>query len=162
MNDAHARLLVHVVWAVHDRQPTIAPARDPMLHARLRAEASKLRTLLLAVGSADDHVHVLADLHRTVALATLVQQLKGASAHAWNLERIEPALAWQAGYWAQSVSPDDTERVARYVRTRRDHHPTFEPWQARSPSEQPPKGASPSRPRPRSGVDARRRFETTQ
>ena len=114
MGDAAARLFVHVVWAVHGRHPAIIAARDPLLHERLRLEAAKLRSKLVAVGSADDHVHVLADLHRSVALATLVQQLKGATARAWNVDRLEPPLRWQVGYWAESVSPDDIEPVAGY------------------------------------------------
>ncbi len=101
MADASARVLVHLVWAVYDRQPTLMQSRDALLHDLLHAESAKLRSTLMAVGNADDHVHVLVDLHRTVALATLVQQLKGATAHAWNIERHEPWLrgscAKQAG-----------------------------------------------------------------
>jgi putative transposase len=141
MSDTSARVLVHVVWAVHDREPTLAQSRDPLLHDRLRAEAPKLRSMLLAVGNADDHVHALVDLHRTVTLAALVQQIKGASAHAWNIERHEPWLRWQSGYWAQSVCAEHLDAVVSYVRAQRLHHPAFEPWQRREASGEPPKGA---------------------
>lgn len=141
MADAFARVLVHVVWAVYDREPTFMQSRDALLHDLLRAEAAKLRSTLVAVGNADDHVHVLVELHRTVALATLVQQLKGATAHAWNIERHDPWLRWQSGYWAESVCAEHLEDVASYVRAQRHHHPASEPWQLREASWEPPKGA---------------------
>jgi len=141
MADAFARVLVHVVWAVHEREPALARSRDPRLHDLLRAQAAKQRSTLVAVGNADDHVHVLVDLHRTVAVAALVHQLKGASAHAWNIERHEPWLRWQSGYWAESVCAEHVDVIASYVRAQRHHHPASEPWQLREASWEPPKGA---------------------
>jgi REP element-mobilizing transposase RayT len=141
MADAFARVLVHVVWAVYDRAPTLMQSRDALLHDLLRAEAAKLRSTIVAVGNADDHVHALVDLHRTAALAALVQQLKGGSAHAWNVERHEPRLRWQSGYWTESVCAEHLDPVASYVRAQRHHHPASEPWQLCEASWEPPEGA---------------------
>ena len=122
MSDVRSELLVHVVWAVEGREPTLSIDRDAWLHERLAAESAKVRTELVAVGNASDHVHVLVDLNRGVAIATLVQQLKGASSHAWNLRADAPVLRWQAGYFAESIARADRENVAAYVRAQRAHH----------------------------------------
>ena len=73
--------------------------------------------MLLGVGCADDHVHVVARLAATTSLAELVQRLKGGSAHDINHRRmLRLRLAWQAGYWAESLCPADLSPLLDYVR----------------------------------------------
>lgn len=88
---------------------------------------------LLAAGCAPDHVHVLVRVAPIVALAYLVQRLKGGSAYESNHGALlSPRLAWQAGYWAESVSPGDLEALTRYLRSQRQHHESGkapEPWE---------------------------------
>ena len=77
----------------------------------------------LAAGAASDHVQVVARVHPTVALATLVQQLKGGSSSEWNAAHgQEAALKWQEGYWAESCSPRGVAPLLEYVLRQREHH----------------------------------------
>jgi REP-associated tyrosine transposase len=128
------RFIVHVVWSTHDRVPTLAqPACDAWLAETLSALARARRAEVLAVGNADDHVHVVVRLPSTLALATLVHALKGASSHAWNHRpSASTPLSWQDGYWAESCDPDDLGELFDYVRSQRNHHATPhapEPWE---------------------------------
>ena len=91
--------------------------------------------MLLAAGNASDHVHVLARYPASLPVSELARRLKGASSYAWNAERSSShvRLAWQSGFWAESVSPSETPRLTRYVREQRAHHRDHgvpEPWQA--------------------------------
>jgi hypothetical protein len=61
-------------------------------------------------------------------VAVLVQRLKGSTSHAF---RHSLPRGWQAGYWAESVSPEATRAVADYVQPQRVHHAMgarVEPW----------------------------------
>jgi putative transposase len=115
--------LIHLVWATRHRVPLIPQSQDAWLAAQLRAEACALRCGLLAVGGGADHVHALVQLWPTTNLSDLAQQLKGGSAHAWN-ERRDGLLrlAWQKGYWAESVSPAGRDGLCRYIRDQRKRH----------------------------------------
>ena len=123
-------ILVHIVWSTWDRLPLIPADRDAELGAYLGAKARELRCVLLACGSADDHVHVVASLHSTVAVATLAQRLKGASAHDLSRRGWPHALRWQAGYWARSVGESDVDDLLPYVSRQRSHHDTSSPAEA--------------------------------
>jgi putative transposase len=116
-------LLVHLVWSTRDRLRWLDPAWDSWLARVLARQARALDCQLLAAGNADDHVHTVACYPPRVAVADLVQRLKGASSY--TLNRARPATGpyhWQVGYWAESVSPSALEAVAAYVCRQRDHH----------------------------------------
>ena len=87
----------------------------------LRRKAHDAASLLVACGNAADHEHVLVRYPSTVTVASLVQRLKGGSAYEWNLAQRHPRLAWQAGSWAESVSPARLAAAIRYVERQRDH-----------------------------------------
>ena len=88
---------------------------------------------LLVAGCADDHVHTVLRLAPAVRLADLMQHIKGGSAYDANRHPLLPRrLKWQAGYWAESLSPSDFDPLARYVRAQRVHHDPTHPaerWQ---------------------------------
>jgi REP element-mobilizing transposase RayT len=85
------------------------------------------------VGAALDHVHVLLRLTPSTTLASTVQRLKGGAAHEINLRGLlAQHLEWQAGYWAESVSPSDAGPLGQYIRAQRMRHDDSHPaelWQ---------------------------------
>ncbi len=89
---------------------------------------------ILALGGVEDHVHILVRLPGTVAVASLVKQLKGASSHLMNHAVENPAgFRWRSGYGAFSVSRRVLPQVRDYILRQEEHHrlgrvhPHFEP-----------------------------------
>jgi putative transposase len=96
---------------------------DGRLASLFQHQAASLGCPWLAAGIAPDHVHVLVQLPPTLALATLVQHLKGASAHTIHRESwLSQPLRWQNGYWAASVDPYDFQGLLDYLAQQRIHH----------------------------------------
>jgi len=112
----------------------LPPAFDHRLGAIIGSKASEVGCVLLAIGCAADHVHVLVRLSPSVAPSDLVRRLKGATAHDINERRLmHGRVDWQSGYWAESVSPTDTTGLVRYFRAQRSHHDDSHPaevWSA--------------------------------
>ncbi|HEY0015371.1 MAG TPA: transposase [Longimicrobium sp.] len=77
---------------------------------------------IIAIGGIEDHVHVLLRLPATVAIATLVKQLKGSSSHLANHEVLPRGFKWQGGYSASSVSRRVLPIVRNYVLRQEEHH----------------------------------------
>jgi len=115
--------MVHVVWSTRDRRPTIGTDGDARLARSIRVACARVASEALAVGNADDHVHVLLALHPATALAEAVQRMKGTSLHDWNLLSVV-RLRWQTGYWARTLAPEDIGPVIAYVNHQRMHHRT--------------------------------------
>lgn len=116
-------LLVHVNWSTLSRSRCLPVSLDGRLTTLFQRQAASLGCPWLAAGIATDHVHVLVHLPPTLALATLVQHLKGASAHTINREFWLPQpLRWQGRYWATSVGPDNLQKLLGYLERQRIHH----------------------------------------
>jgi putative transposase len=115
-------LLVHIVWATARRLPLFEPSADAFLAEVLHRKAREAGGALVACGNASDHVHVLVRYPSTVAVASVVQRLEGASSYEWNAKGRSPRLSWQSGSWAASVSPSHLAAAMRYVERQRAHH----------------------------------------
>ncbi len=129
---SRTNIVVHVVWTTRFRQPVVPTDVDAWLRERVRTEAAKVSSEVLAVGNTSDHVHAVVKLRPTLALSAVMQQIKGGSSHAWNRSGNGP-LAWQDGYWAESCNPLELEALLAYVnhqRVEHDDQSPFDAWQA--------------------------------
>ena len=121
---SHSILIAHVVWATRDRQSLLASSADPWFDRFFRSKAEELGARVMAVGNAEDHVHLVLLYPATRSLVEIVHRLKGASSREWNLDLAASGarLAWQVGYWAESVSPRALPPLVNYVHRQRQHH----------------------------------------
>jgi REP element-mobilizing transposase RayT len=70
-----------------------------------------------------DHVHVLTRFHTTIAVADLVQHLKGSSSHLVTHElQVGKFFKWQGSYGAFTVAKSDVPRVKAYILDQKRHH----------------------------------------
>jgi putative transposase len=124
MRRAHSDVLVliHVVFATRHRARCLPRALDGWLHDELRLQASRKGADVIAVGNADDHVHLILAVPPLLALAELVGHLKATTSRAWNKDRPSKRLRWQNGYWARSIDLDSAPRLLDYVEHQREHH----------------------------------------
>jgi putative transposase len=123
---AHSDVLVivHIVFATVNRKRLLWPADDEWWRGAIRAEAMRSGAEVLAVGNADDHVHLVAAVHPAKTLAELVQSLKGSTSRMWNASHRGPLFRWQSGYWARSVEHQSLPTLVAYVRDQRARHAT--------------------------------------
>jgi putative transposase len=75
----------------------------------------------VAIGGFADHAHALIDLGAILGIARAVQVLKANSSR-WMKEQGSARFAWQAGYFACSVSKLQVATIRQYVVNQKDHH----------------------------------------
>ena len=77
----------------------------------------------LAVGGANDHIHLLLSLPRTVSVAKAVQLLKLGSSK-WLHESFPKlkSFAWQEGYGAFSIGVSQRAATVKYIEGQAEHH----------------------------------------
>jgi putative transposase len=123
MRAPYTQLYLHCVWATWDRLPLITPAFESRLYAAIAAKCHELKCDVLAIGGMADHVHLLVRFPTTVAVATLVKEVKGASSHLVTHE-IAPNefFKWQGAYGAFTVSKKDVGSVTAYVKNQKTRH----------------------------------------
>jgi putative transposase len=123
MPQSLARLHVHLIFSTKHRAPLL---RDPVRDALHRYMAVVLQNAgcpPALINSVEDHVHILFDLGRTVAVSTAVEDVKKSSSKWIKTQGVPYAsFAWQAGYGAFAVSESNVEAVRAYIADQREHH----------------------------------------
>jgi REP element-mobilizing transposase RayT len=123
MSHTFTNLFTHAIFSTHRRALFIADViRDP-LHAYLGGIVREMRGTALAIGSTQDHVHMLLKLPGDLAVADCLRVAKANSSR-WVHENWPErrAFGWQTGYGAFSVSASNCTRVTDYIRRQEKHH----------------------------------------
>jgi putative transposase len=123
MANTFANLLYHVVFSTKHRIPLIQEDVKVPLYEYIGGIIRGERGVLLEIGGMPDHVHILARFRTDIAVAMMVQKIKGKSS-SWRNEyprQTEP-FYWQTGYAALTVSESLVKKVQAYIRNQEEHH----------------------------------------
>ena len=129
MRAPFTQLYLHCVWATWDRLPLVTPQLEQPVYACILAKVRELKCDTVAIGGIPDHVHLLARLHTTVAVADLLKEVQGASSHLVTHEIAKGEFfKWQGAYGAFTVSKDGVARVRDYIEHQKEHHARNDLW----------------------------------
>lgn len=118
------RCLIHIVFATKRREMTITENHKRDLYAYIYGIMKNNDCFVHRINGMPDHVHILADLHPTVALADLVKDVKQFS-HKWiknNADKFPMFSRWGEGYYAASLGINDLDGCKRYIINQESHH----------------------------------------
>jgi REP element-mobilizing transposase RayT len=117
---------MHVIFSTKDRKAAIDESIRERLFAYMAGVVNELNGRALTVNGVSDHVHMLAAVPATMAVADFVRTVK-ANASKWVHEEWpeRTAFAWQTGYAAFSVSMSVSEDVKAYIARQEEHHRKF-------------------------------------
>jgi REP-associated tyrosine transposase len=123
MPHSYSNILTHVVYSTKNRRPFIDAALEARLFPYLGGIVRELGGKLFLVNGVEDHVHLLAELPPTIAIAEAIGKIKGSSTY-WIHQSFpdQSGFAWQRGYAAFSVSKSKVAMVARYIERQKEHH----------------------------------------
>src|SRR5437879_3453324 len=79
MPNSYTSLYYHLVFSTKDRMPLITPDFEDRLHAYVGGIVADKRGRVLASGGMPDHVHFLASLSATIAVADMLRLIKSNS-----------------------------------------------------------------------------------
>jgi REP element-mobilizing transposase RayT len=124
MPQSLVQIYTHIIFSTKHRQPLLTtPAPQAELHRYLGGACRNLGCPSITVGGAEDHIHILCRLGKTIAIADLIRELKRDSSK-W-LKKKGNGLAkfgWQDGYAAFSISPAHVEALVKYIQNQEVHH----------------------------------------
>jgi putative transposase len=121
MSQSLANLMIHAVWSTKERRPLISDAVRAGLHGYMAGILKDVESPALIINSVADHVHVLCQLSRNVAVSKLIEIVKKQSSK-WMKEQGVPLFAWQNGYGVFSVSQSNVDGVRIYIEGQAEHH----------------------------------------
>ena len=113
----------HIVFGTKRRERTIFPENKKELYKYIWGIITNKNCTLLRINGVEDHVHILIDLHPSVALAELVRDIKTSCSHWIKGNHIFPYFnGWGKEYYASSLSPEDIEACKQYIISQEEHH----------------------------------------
>lgn len=125
MPQSLANIYIHLIFSTKDRFPFLSKEVRPDLHAYMATVLANLNSPAVLINSVEDHVHILFNMGRTVALAQVVEDVKKSSSKWIKTQGASfSKFAWQAGYGGFSVSESNAPKVANYIQCQEEHHRT--------------------------------------
>jgi len=123
MPQSLAKIYVHAIFSTKNREPVLAEGWREELFCVLGRAANNLGCQSLIVGGVAEHVHLLFQLSRTLAIADAIGKIKSTSSLWIGQTQAElSGFHWQAGYAVFSVSQSNVEAVRAYIRNQPEHH----------------------------------------
>ncbi len=121
MPQSLANILIHAIWSTKERRPLISNEARTGLHGYMAGVLKNLESPALIINSVTDHVHVLSQLSKNLAVCKLIEEVKKSSSK-WMKTQGEAMFAWQNGYGVFSVSQSNADAVRKYIEGQAKHH----------------------------------------
>ena len=123
MSQSHSLLYQHLVFSTKHRQPLLLEADRDRIHAYVGGVMRTMDSPTVAIGSIEDHIHILYRHSKRISVEDLLCELKSKTSE-W-MKSLGPAYAkfyWQSGYGVFSVSASQMDRTEAYVLDQRGRH----------------------------------------
>jgi REP element-mobilizing transposase RayT len=115
--------LYHICFSTKQRRELITAPMKDRLHKYICGIARNTSGLVLRINGTKNHVHLLARVKPTMAVAEFIKTLKANSSKCINDSSPGPRLfQWQEGYASFTVSESVWKKVAAYIDRQEAHH----------------------------------------
>ena len=119
----YTQIYYHIVFSTRGRAPVLLQSGRESLFRYVWGIIQKRRSRLYRINGTSDHLHILAALHPTVALADFVKEIKTGPSYWIKSNRVFPEFSnWQDGYGAFTHSRRDKDRLIEYIKRQEEHH----------------------------------------
>ena len=119
----YTQILYHIVYGTKNHNGTLDLEHHDELCRYTAGILQNKNCFVYKIGGYTEHLHILAELHPTIALADLVKDIKLATSKWIKTKKALLAFeGWQDGYGAFSCSWKDKDRVINYIANQFEHH----------------------------------------
>jgi putative transposase len=120
---SYRQILYHIVFRTKNSRKAIVQEHSRELYAYIMGIIRNKNCFLYRINGIEDHIHILCDLHPSVALADFMRDLKTASSVWMKQSGKFPKFAgWAEGYAALTYSYRDKDKIVRYIKNQQEHH----------------------------------------
>ncbi len=119
----YTQILYQIVFSTKNREHTLIKPHREELFRYMWGILKNKNCHPYQIGGVTDHLHILTHLHPSVALASLVKDIKLASSEHIKALRLFPAFyGWQVGYGGFTYAFKDKDNLIRYIKNQEEHH----------------------------------------
>jgi REP element-mobilizing transposase RayT len=123
MPQSLAQIYLHIIFSTKHRRPLIGSDVKEELYKYIGGICKDLECHPIQVGGYYDHVHILCNLSKKIAVMKLLEEVKkGSSKWIKTKGGDYEGFYWQDGYGAFSVSYSELNTVKEYICNQYEHH----------------------------------------
>lgn len=123
MQQSLVKNYIHITFSAKNRYPFVKDSIKDELFNYLGGTCRELESFPIIVGGDKDHVHLLVNLSRKIALMNLIEKIKSHSSK-WIKTKGDnyKNFYWQHGSGGFSVNPNQIDVVEKYIHNQVTHH----------------------------------------
>jgi putative transposase len=120
---SYRQILYHLTFHTKDSEKVLKYSGNDELFKYIWGIMKNHNCKLYRINGVEDHIHIICDLHPTVALANLIKDIK-VSSSIWIKEKdLYPKFSnWAEGYGAFTLSLKEKDAAIKYVIDQQEHH----------------------------------------
>jgi REP element-mobilizing transposase RayT len=119
----YTQIVYQIVFGTKFREHTLSDTNNDELYKYITGILQQKKCHLYRLGGVSDHIHILTHVHPSIALASLVHDIKLASSSYIKSNGLYPNFReWQNGYGAFTYQYKDVDRLIEYVKNQAEHH----------------------------------------
>lgn len=119
----YTQIIYQIVIGTKFREKVLTKNNREELFKFINGILKNKQCVLYQVNGVEDHIHIVTHIHPTVALASLVKDIKLACSLYIKENNLFPNFkGWQDGYGAFTYSLKEKDRLIAYVQNQEEHH----------------------------------------
>jgi len=120
---AYTQLLYQIIFSTKGRDKTLLKNGRQQLFNYISGILNNKKCHLYCINGESDHIHILTHIHQSIAVSSLVKDIKIATS-IWIKENIifPHFIGWQEKYGAFTYSIKEKENLIKYIENQEEHH----------------------------------------
>ena len=120
---AYRQILYHIIFRTKNSEKTINQTHSADLYKFIWGVIKNKKCVLLRINGMEDHLHILSDLHPSVALADYIRDIKVSSTRWMKESGFFPCFkGWGIKYCALTYSIKERDVIINYIKNQQEHH----------------------------------------
>ncbi len=123
---SYTRLLYHIVFRTKYGNSTIPEQHEKELYAYMMGIINNKKSKLYRIGGMENHIHLLVDIHPTIAVSDFMKELKEYSSKWLKTNPNFPGFnGWAVSFAAFTYNLNDKQMIIDYIKNQKEHHKTI-------------------------------------
>ena len=120
---SYRQILYHLVFRTKESRKTLDHEYSRELYAYLMGIIKSKNCFLYRINGIENHLHILCDLHPSIALADYMRDIKTSSS-IWLKQsgKFPEFEGWADGYAALTYAWKDKDMIVNYIKNQQKHH----------------------------------------
>jgi putative transposase len=120
---AYRQILYQLIFRTKGSEKVLSQEHSAHLYKYMWGIINNKGCVLYRINGVEDHIHILSDLHPTIALSDYIRELKVGSSKWMKSSGYFPQFTgWGTKYAALTYSYKEKEILVNYIKNQQEHH----------------------------------------